>query len=185
LNLSEERKFTSVKRSPIYKLAYLFFLQRSERRILKDSSITVFIAELDRIRIENHYSLDLKKKGIIVNPTYMFETLNDNLNKTKSIVFLGTMSWYPNIDGVIHFVQNYFNKLVLIDSSWKFYIVGSNPSIEILRLASSNIIITGAVEDVNPYLIDCMFSIVPNRLGSGLKIKFHESIMKGIPTIVN
>jgi hypothetical protein len=185
INLLEEWKYGHKKKSRVYKAIFSFYLQRVEKKLIEDSSIVVLISEIDKLRIESHYSIDLSHKGIVVNPTYQYDNLNTNSIKSKSLVFLGSMGWYPNIDGVIYFVENYFRKLVSIDSEWKFYIVGNNPSIEILNLASSNIIVTGSVDDVNPYLEEAMFSVVPNRLGSGLKIKFHESTMKGIPTIVD
>lgn len=185
-NLKENIVFTSNNKFKFGLLEYLSLVHLffKERLMLTKNQLIIFISKKDKFLIENFYKVNFDHNGIIILPTLDFpDTINDS--NSKAMVILGTMGWYPNIDGVLHFVENYFKRLLNIDNNWKLYIVGKNPNIELINLSSKNIIITGEVEDVNDYILKSRFSIVPTRLGSGLKIKFHESIMRGITTIVN
>lgn len=100
-----------------------------------------------------------------------------------NLLFLGSMSWYPNVIGAKYFIDNIFNKILLIDERYKLYIVGNNPDQSLLKYASKNIIITGAVPSTDNYIEMCDFLVLPNKMGSGIKIKVLESILKGLPII--
>ena len=103
--------------------------------------------------------------------------------QNKKLLILGSMWWYPNIEGTLWFVNSVFNKILEYDPSYKLYIVGSNPTNEIIALNSNNIIITGNVESVDEYIEQCDLLIVPNHLGTGLKVKILEGMLKGIPVL--
>ena len=62
--------------------------------------------------------------------------------------------------------------------------VGSNPSTEILRLRSRDIIITGFVEDIRPYIAKASVVIVPIVTDDGgFKIKVLEAMAMGKPIV--
>ena len=65
----------------------------------------------------------------------------------------------------------------------KFYIVGANPTDEVKKLASDNIVVTGFVENPKDIFENMDISVVPLRLGAGVKIKVLESLASGLPVI--
>ena len=124
------------------------------------------------------------KKFEVIMPYFPYQRIKNDYNPRKILVITGTMSWYPNIEGVKWFVENVFNKLLTIDNEYKLYVVGRNPDPQITMLQSPNIIVTGTVPSVDEYLINADLLIVPNKLGGGAKIKIVEGVFKGIPCIV-
>jgi len=71
----------------------------------------------------------------------------------KSIVFVGNYLHYPNVDAVLYFAHEIWPQIKASLGDIKFYIVGQAPPPEIRSLSQDkNIIVTGRVEDVRPYL---------------------------------
>ncbi len=96
-----------------------------------------------------------------------------------SIVFVGIMNFLPNIDAVNFFVNEVLpkmkNKLKV-----KFYIVGKNPTQEVLNLHNgSDVIVTGFVDDVREYIWRSEVVVVPLRMGSGLRNKVIQAMACG------
>jgi len=63
----------------------------------------------------------------------------------------------------------------------KLFIVGNNPQDDIKALATQNIIVTGYVEDLSPYLLSARVSVNPLRYGAGMKGKIGEARFLGSP----
>jgi glycosyltransferase involved in cell wall biosynthesis len=82
---------------------------------------------------------------------------------------------------VLKFLELYHD--LLIQENYKLYIVGNKPSQKILNLASSNIIVTGFVEDPSEYFIKAELGIVPLVSGAGIKVKTLEMLECGMKVI--
>lgn len=107
-----------------------------------------------------------------------------NLNEVK-MLFIGTLSWAPNHDGLLWFLENVMPRMYLDYGKFKLYIVGKNPSEDLIRYAKtySNVEITGYVDSVVPYYQECDFMIVPLFVGSGQRVKIIEGFSYGMPII--
>jgi glycosyltransferase involved in cell wall biosynthesis len=57
--------------------------------------------------------------------------------------------------------------------------VGRRPPRRLQALASGNVVVTGAVEDIRPYLGKAAVCVVPLRSGSGTRIKIFEAMAMG------
>ena len=68
------------------------------------------------------------------------------------MVFTGTMDWMPNEDGVAYFVDKIFPLVRRDVPAAAFWVVGRRPPRRIQALASPAITVTGAVDDIRPYL---------------------------------
>jgi glycosyltransferase involved in cell wall biosynthesis len=101
------------------------------------------------------------------------------------LVFTGVMGWAPNIDAVLYFAANILPLIVKRRPDTSFTIVGREPPEEIRRLSDSNarIHVTGTVEDVRPWLWGAKVAIVPLRVGSGTRLKIHESMAALVPVV--
>ncbi|SLL33522.1 glycosyltransferase [Mycobacteroides abscessus subsp. abscessus] len=98
------------------------------------------------------------------------------------LLFLGSMSWYPNQNGLKWFMEEVWNKLD--KDIYEIYIVGSNPPNLITNYHNDkNVFVTGYVDNVDKYIELCDISIVPLFIGSGQRVKIIESFAKGIPVI--
>lgn len=105
------------------------------------------------------------------------------INGKNSIIFRGIMSFQPNIDACLYFIKEIFPMFKREIPDIKFYIVGSNSPHKIKKLSSSDIVITGYVEDIRKYMGRCMVNIAPMISGSGIKNKILEAMAMEIPTV--
>jgi glycosyltransferase involved in cell wall biosynthesis len=58
-------------------------------------------------------------------------------------------------------------------------IVGRHPTPAVMRLANEGIEVTGAVEDVRPYVAGAAVYVVPLRIGGGTRLKIFEAMAMG------
>ncbi len=101
------------------------------------------------------------------------------------LVFVGSMDWMPNLDGVRYFVSEILPRLHARRPELKVGIVGRDPAPEIIEMGrrNSRITVTGTVEDVRPYLWGSAVSIVPLRIGGGTRLKIYESMAAGTAVV--
>jgi len=106
-------------------------------------------------------------------------------NTEEALLFIGTLTWEANVDGLIWFIENAWDKLKEKIPSIKFYIVGKNPpkKLEDLSRIYNDIILTGFVEDLEEYYKKSRVFISPLRFGSGIKIKNLNAMYRGIPLV--
>lgn len=102
----------------------------------------------------------------------------------QALVFTGAMDYWPNIDAVTWFAKKVFPGLKERNPNLRFYIVGSNPTDEVERLGNSDIIVTGRVTDVRPYLKHAIAAVAPMRIARGIQNKVLEAMAMARPTIV-
>lgn len=109
---------------------------------------------------------------------------NDDIDSVN-ILFLGTLSWAPNNDGILWFVENVVPKLQQKNIDFKLTIVGKNPGEQLKSAAErlDSVEVVGYVESVNPYYESCDFMIVPLFVGSGQRVKIIEGFSFGMPII--
>ena len=94
------------------------------------------------------------------------------------LVFVGSMDWDPNEDGVIWFLNEIYPRVRALAPNSSFSIVGRNPS-ERLKAATEQVPgveLTGRVDDVRPHLAKAQVVIVPLRVGGGTRIKIPEAM---------
>jgi sugar transferase (PEP-CTERM/EpsH1 system associated) len=102
----------------------------------------------------------------------------------KRIVFVGSMDYHANIDGVVAFAREVWPSLHERHPEMIFTIVGRDPSAEVLQLASiTGVEVTGTVDDVRPYYREAILSIVPLKIGGGSRLKILEAMAAGVPVV--
>jgi glycosyltransferase involved in cell wall biosynthesis len=101
------------------------------------------------------------------------------------LVFIGSMDWLANIDGVNYFLDEILPLIRRRRPACTFTIVGRRPPAALRRRAEgdSKLRVTGTVEDVRPYLWSAAVSIVPLRIGGGTRLKIYESMAARVPVV--
>jgi glycosyltransferase involved in cell wall biosynthesis len=97
----------------------------------------------------------------------------------RTVVFFGLLSYVPNIDGVIHFVQDIWPRIAGTHPEAHCKIIGSRPPPSLLALAGPRVELTGFVSDLRPYLAAAAAVVVPLRLGGGTRLKIVEAMAMG------
>lgn len=184
---TEDELITKAGRNPVKRLYAKFrchLRKKLEQYMIIRSEHVFCISRNDMTMLAQEFGFE--KKYIFSKPLIQFpktKSLDDVQHYNHKLMIVGSMNWYPNVKGIMWFVENVFIKLLEKDSELKLYLVGSKPTPEIQALASENIIVTGFVDSTNPYFKECDISIIPVFEGTGAKIKVLESIARGIPTV--
>lgn len=101
-----------------------------------------------------------------------------------TILLLGTMHYYPNIDAALYFFETIYPALLQAEPKLKVLIVGHLPPPEIQALGQRpGVTVTGSVPDVRPYMARSWITAVPLRLGGGTRLKIVESMAGGLPVV--
>lgn len=104
--------------------------------------------------------------------------------KAVSLVFVGQMSYQPNIEGALYFVRTVWPLVRERFPNLHLRIVGANPAPAVRALASEpNVEVTGTVPDVRPYYADALAAVVPLLTGAGTRLKILEAMAANVPVI--
>jgi polysaccharide biosynthesis protein PslH len=104
---------------------------------------------------------------------------------TPTILFIGNMSYRPNLEGVLFFIRFIFPLLRKKISGIRFLVVGKGSAEEIVRARAGapDIEITGEVADVRPYIAQSHVFVVPLNYGGGTRLKVLEAFASAIPVV--
>jgi sugar transferase (PEP-CTERM/EpsH1 system associated) len=103
-----------------------------------------------------------------------------------SLVFLGKMDYYPNVDAVEYFCRDILPRIQQEIPQVRFTIVGRDPSRRVRQLARLPAVsVTGAVPDVRPYLQNAAVSVAPLRVARGMQNKVLESMAMQVPVVAS
>lgn len=114
-----------------------------------------------------------------------FQQLPKTAPPVPTVVFMGSMDWYANVDGVQWFAEAVWPQVQKEVPNARFVVVGRKPPAEIQALAASggNIEVTGTVPDVRPYLRGADVVVVPLRIGGGTRLKIYEAMAAEVPVV--
>ncbi len=96
-----------------------------------------------------------------------------------AIVFTGDMSYWPNVEAVTWFARDILPALLSRSPRPRFVIVGARPTGAVLGLASDDVLVTGRVDDVRPYVANATVIVAPLLLARGLQNKVLEGMAMG------
>lgn len=181
LNMLKRAEKASIIFKPLWYLEYIL-LKKYEQKILENYKYKFIVAQRDK-----EY---LGDKSIIVNPngTSLDNNTRDRkelYNKNINLIFQGNMSYYPNVQAVNFLIKELLPGLRESYPNIKLFIVGSNPSKEILKYRSENIEVTGYVESMKPYLNITDIAIYPIFSATGIQNKVLEAMASKIPCIIS
>src|SRR5689334_4026098 len=92
------------------------------------------------------------------------------------IVFVGSMDWEANIDGVDFFCRDVWPQVLRAVPAAELRLVGRNPHARVARWADDSIEVTGTVPSVTEHYEEAMVNIVPLRIGGGTRLKIYEAM---------
>ena len=100
------------------------------------------------------------------------------------LVFTGEMNYKPNVDAVLWFTTYVWPMIQRQQPLASFVIVGRNPTPAIKALHQQhNIIVTGRVDDVRPWLASAALIVAPMQMGRGIKNKVLEAMAMAKPVV--
>ena len=153
-----------------------------ERRALDEFHAHLVVSEEDARRLR---ALKPEARIFVIEngvDAASFSASGESL-KTR-VVFVGSMDYHANIDGVIQFAHEVWPLIRKTHPELIFTIVGRNPSSRVRSLSAiEGIEVTGSVVDVRPYYHEAIAAVVPLNVGGGSRLKILEAMAAGVPVI--
>ena len=154
-------------------------MRQYEARACARASLTVAVSEADRALLDaNAPGADIRAIGTGVDTTYFHP--NGAVEAPASLVFTGSMDWYPNEDAIMYFIAEILPELRREVPGLSLAVVGRDPA-ERLRAAcaAAGVQVTGTVADVRPHVAEAAVYVVPLRIGGGTRLKIFEALAMG------
>lgn len=168
----------------------LFRLQESRMRAFeqtwcKRSDLVVAVSDTDAIALEKDFGA-IKPVAVPTGvDTDYFRPHNTVARDAALFIFVGSMDWLPNEEGVKWFCESVWPDVRRKIPHARFRIVGRSPSAAVLALAdeAAGVEVTGSVPDVRPHLEAASAMLVPLRIGGGTRLKIFEAMGMECPVV--
>lgn len=158
-------------------------MHRFERNAGFDFDRVVAVSKQDRETYQREYGWQhVDVIDTAVNTDY-FKPLDEE-EVQRRCVFIGSMDWLPNEDGVRRFVNDTWPMIRQKYPDATFTVVGRNPTPSIRALdGRDGVAITGSVPDVRPHVARAQVVVIPLLVGGGTRLKVFEAMGMGKPIV--
>ncbi len=102
-----------------------------------------------------------------------------------TIVFTGQMDYPPNVEAAVWFAEAILPIIRRTEPQARFAVVGRQPTAAVRALAGDAVIVTGAVDDVRPWLAAAAVCVAPLRLARGIQNKVLEAMAMARPVVAS
>ncbi|SDK33885.1 sugar transferase, PEP-CTERM/EpsH1 system associated [Catalinimonas alkaloidigena] len=126
-------------------------------------------------------SVDVIANGI--SPDFLQDDIPPAHPQPLDLIFTGNMGYHPNVLAACYLVDQLVPLLKEQGQSVTVGLVGVRPAAEVRRLESPEVLITGFVPDLRPYLKAARIMVAPLFTGSGLQNKLLEAMALGVPVV--
>lgn len=181
------QRVADVQRNPVLRRFY----QRQQRKMeayertacaASDRVLTVSAMDRDRLaRLAPDAASSVVTNGVDTDSFRPMETAPG----PPTLVFTGLMDWMPNVEGVIFFIKEILPHVRKAVPGVRFAVVGRDPVARLRRVAvrEPDVVVTGGVPDVRPWLAGAAVVVVPLQTGGGTRLKILEAMAMGRPVV--
>jgi sugar transferase (PEP-CTERM/EpsH1 system associated) len=151
-------------------------LRNYERRVASDFAAHIVCSDLDAARL----STIAPEANIAIVPNGVdcdyFRPM-DLPERAQSLIFVGTMNWYPNVDAVLFLLRDIWPAIRQQRPNATLDIVGANApdSVHSLAARSPGVTVHGFVPEVRPLMDSAALYVCPIRDGGGTKLKILDA----------
>jgi glycosyltransferase involved in cell wall biosynthesis len=155
---------------------------REEPKITRKFDVVLATTDIDREKLRQL----LPSQEIVTIPNGVDEAFFETLSvpeEPNSILFTGYISYPPNYQGMMYFLDKVFPLILDLVPEARLYIVGANPPKTLQRRARENVVVTGWVDDVRPYFSRTRVFAIPLLVGGGIRGKALEAMAMRRPIV--
>jgi len=99
------------------------------------------------------------------------------------IVMTGRMDYRPNYEGAVWFATKVAPRIFSVLPKATIYFVGANPPSMLRNVATRNIVVTGAVDDIRPFIEGAAAIVAPLMIARGVQNKVLEAMAMRKPVV--
>jgi glycosyltransferase involved in cell wall biosynthesis len=101
------------------------------------------------------------------------------LSPNKSVGYIGSMDWRPNIEGLDWFLEQVWPNILQLGSGITFHLAGKNIPKQYQIMGDESFIMEGKVDNAIEFISRQHILIVPLLSGSGMRVKIIEAMALG------
>jgi glycosyltransferase involved in cell wall biosynthesis len=148
--------------------------RRFERRLSRLPARATLCSERDRRRLRGG------NVRVLRNCVTVPATGTHGPEIPHRLLLIGKMNYGPNHDSALFFCREILPLIRQAEPRAHVLIVGREPEEEIVALhTGTDIVVTGTVDDVEPYFAQAAIVVVPLRAGGGTRVKILEALARG------
>jgi glycosyltransferase involved in cell wall biosynthesis len=154
-------------------------MRRAEARVCRRATLTIAVSDTDRALLAaTAPGARVCAIPTGVDPAYFAP--NGNREVPDTLIFTGSMDWYPNEDAIVHFTEAILPRIRREVPDVTMAVVGRDPTPRLRAVAAgAGVRVTGTVDDVRPYVAKAAVYVVPLRVGGGTRLKIFEALAMG------
>ncbi|MFH1893015.1 MAG: glycosyltransferase family 4 protein, partial [Candidatus Zixiibacteriota bacterium] len=184
-NIESELLFRRSKNAPNpLSSAYLAHqgrkLRRFEQQACENFDYHTTVSEHDKKTLESiHCDIRVQVVPNGVDADY-FVPGSESVT-ANSLIFVGGMSWYPNLDAMNYFTSDIWHLIKSKIPDLTMAMIGRNPPRNITEFAKkeTGFKCLGFVEDVRSHISGAAVYVVPLRIGGGTRLKILDAMAMG------
>jgi polysaccharide biosynthesis protein PslH len=158
-------------------------MRRFESRTCATARLTLAVSEPDRALLAQA-APGARVRAIPTGVDTSYFSPQPGPERQGALVFTGSMDYYPNEDGILHFAEATLPLIRRQVPETQVTVVGRDPSARLrLAAARAGVRLTGTVEDVRPYVAESAVYVVPLRVGGGTRLKIFEALAMAKPVV--
>ena len=112
---------------------------------------------------------------------------NKDIEKKERLIFVGTLSWYPNIEAVDFIAENIWPLVKEKYPNLTVDIIGANPPRNLVELSEKEerFNVHGFVDDILGFLHEAKCYVCPIKDGGGTKLKIVDALSIGMAIVAD
>ena len=154
--------------------------QAKELELIEKSDITFVVSEIEKTLLQNHLP------GADIRVLSNIHTTEDNIkpfDQRHGILFVGGYQHPPNVDAARWLTEEIMPAVREHLPHVELHLIGSRMPEWLKNKRQPGLKNHGFVEDIEPYLQNCLLSVAPLRYGAGVKGKVNQAMAWGLPVV--
>jgi glycosyltransferase involved in cell wall biosynthesis len=156
-------------------------VKRYEQMVIKKCDFVTIISEQDKQAISNNENIAVIPNGVDVEH---YVPMPDS-SKQYDIVFVGRMSYAPNINAATFLVKQIMPHVWRCNPGVKVLIAGACPPHSVKSLQNANVTVNDWTPDMRQCYASAKMMVAPMQIGGGLQNKLLEAMAMQIPCITS
>jgi glycosyltransferase involved in cell wall biosynthesis len=155
-----------------------------EKRVCQNAAHVIAVSKLDAATMRDTFEVE-RVNSISTGVDGEYFRRPGDLTMKSDLVFVGSLDWMPNIDGIQWFVTEVLPQIRQRRPDCKLALVGRNPTSLVRQLCERDphIHLYADVPDVRPFLWGAHAAIVPLKVGGGTRLKIYEAMAAATPQV--
>lgn len=152
-------------------------------QLLRDFRACTVAAEEERQIVRQHVLGD-QALPIVVIPNGVdlaSYTRAQEAPQPPTLIFTGSFRYFANHEAMVWFVGQVLPRIQAVEPAARLVITGDHAGLPLPP--APNVILTGLLPDVRPWLARAWVSVVPIQQGGGTRLKILEAMATGVPVV--